>query len=79
LTKWESYLERFESSVSDYSRDRMVSTENFGNLVADISGQLWQQRVIGSIPQLLEKTKLLEKGSKNIELGKKLAQACKEL
>ena len=75
LTKWESYLERFESSVSDYSRDKMVTTENFGNFVADISGQLWQQRVIGSIPQLLEKTKLLEKGSKNIELGKKMALA----
>lgn len=75
LTKWESYLDRFESSVSDYSRDKMVSTENFGNLVSDISGQLWQQRVIGSIPKLLEKTKLLEKGSKNIELGKNMALA----
>ena len=73
LTKWESYLERFESSVSDHSRDKMVTTENFGNLVADISGQLWQQRVIGSIPKLLEKTKLLEAGSKNIKLGQNLA------
>lgn len=73
LTKWESYLERFESSVSDHSRDKMVTTENFGNLVADISGQLWQQRVVGSIPKLLEKTKLLESGSKNIKLGQNLA------
>lgn len=73
LNKWESYLERFESSVSDHSRDKMVTAENFGNLVADISTQLWQQRVVGSIPQLLEKTKLLEAGSKNIKLGQKMA------
>lgn len=75
LSKWEGYLERFESSTSDYSRDKMVSVENFGNLVADISGQLWQQRVIGSIPKLLEKTKLLESGSKNIKLGQNMALA----
>ena len=75
MSKWEGYLERFESSVSDYSRDKMVSFENFGNLVGDISGQLWQQRVIGSIPQLLEKTKLLEAGSKNIKLGQNMALA----
>ena len=75
LTRWESYLDRFESSVSDYSRDKMVTTENFGNLIADISGQLWQQRVIGSIPKLLEKTGLLTDTSKNIELGRKMALA----
>lgn len=75
LTKWESYLDRFESSTSDYSRDKMVTTENFGNLIADISGQLWQQRVIGSIPKLLEKTGLLTNTSKNIELGRKMALA----
>jgi hypothetical protein len=38
----------------------MITTENFGNLIADISGQLWQQRAISSIPRILEKTKLLE-------------------
>lgn len=75
LSKWESYLERFESSTSDYSRDKMITTENFGNLIADISGQLWQQRAISSIPRILEKTKLLEQGSKNVELGKNMALA----
>ena len=75
LSKWESYLERFESSTSDYSRDKMITTENFGNLIADISGQLWQQRAISYIPRILEKTKLLEQGSKNLELGKNMALA----
>lgn len=75
LSKWESYLERFESSTSDYSRNKMITTENFGNLIADISGQLWQQRVISYIPKLLEKTGLLTETSKNVELGKNLALA----
>ena len=33
----------------------MVSFENLGNLIGSISGQLFQQRVVGSIPMLLNK------------------------
>ncbi len=51
--KISAYSSRFNSSVSDYSQEHMVSFENLGNLIKDVSLQLFQQRVIGEIPKLL--------------------------
>jgi hypothetical protein len=42
--------------VSDNSQEHLVTFENLGNLISSISGQLFQQRVVGSIPMLLNKS-----------------------
>ena len=73
LTKWENYTSRFKGSTSDYSREHMVSMENLGNLVQDVSLQLFQQRVIGEIPRLLRPGNELL--AKNVQLGRNLSLA----
>lgn len=55
MNKWEATFARFDQSVSDKSQGNLVTFENLGNLVSSISGQLFQQRVISSIPLLLNK------------------------
>ena len=55
MNKWEGFFSKFDPSVSDNSQEHLVSFENLGNLISSISGQLFQQRVIGSIPMLLNK------------------------
>ena len=55
MNKWEGAFSRFDPSVSDHSQEHLVSFENLGNLISSISGQLFQQRVVGSIPMLLNK------------------------
>lgn len=49
-TKIQAFFSRFDSSISDYGKQGFFTLENIGKLVADSSGQLWQQRVIGMIP-----------------------------
>ena len=61
LTKWENYTSRFKGSTSDYSREHMVSMENLGNLVQDVSLQLFQQRYLSvsslHLPEVRFRTK----------------------
>lgn len=56
MNKYEGWFAKFDPSVSDNSQEHLVSFENLGNLVSSISGQLFQQRVVGSIPMLLNKS-----------------------
>lgn len=71
LTKLEGYLERFTPSTSDYSRNKMITMENLGNLVSQISTQLFQQKAVGMIPGLLGDYT----NKKNVELGQKMVLA----
>lgn len=71
MSKFEGYMGRFESSTSDYSRNKMISMENLGNLVTSISQQLFQQKAIGMIPGLLKDANNID----NIKLGQKMALA----
>lgn len=72
FTTIESATSRFGSSVSDYSREHLVSMENLGSLIEDVSLQLFQQRVIGSIPRMLSSGKIT---ADNVKLGQNLALA----
>ena len=63
LSNWEAYASRYDRSVSDFGREHVVSWEGLGNLVTDISKQLFEQRAISTIPVLLQKAK----GAKNVE------------
>lgn len=67
LTKIENWGAQFQSSVSDKSREKIATFENLGQLVKDVSLQLFQQQSIGKIPLLFGKTE------KNLELGRNLA------
>lgn len=69
LTKVENWGAQFQSSVSDKSREKIATWENLGQLVKDVSLQLFQQQSIGKIPLLFGKTE------KNAELGRNLALA----
>ena len=70
MNKWESVFARFDPSVSDKSQENLVTFENLGNLVSSISGQLFQQRVVGAIPTLLNKSGDM---AKNAKWGRALA------
>lgn len=72
FTSIESATSRFGSSVSDYSREHLVSGENLARLIEDVSLQLFQQRVIGTIPRMLNSGKVT---SNNVKLGQNLALA----
>lgn len=53
LNQIEGYASRFDSSVSDYSQQKLLSWENLGKMIEDTSLQLFQQRVIAQIPKIL--------------------------
>lgn len=72
LNKLESWTSRFNSSVSDEGREKMLSAENLGSMINAIGGQLFEQRVVGSIPLLLNKYGNI---TKNTQAGQKLALA----
>lgn len=44
---------QFNTSVSDKSQEKMLTFENFGKLVSDVGSQLFQQRLLASIPKML--------------------------
>ena len=55
MSKWEGRMATFDQTTSDYSREHMVTFENLGNLIGDISGQLFQQQAIAHIPYYIQK------------------------
>ena len=63
FSDWEAYAARFDQTSSDYGRDNAVSLEGLGNLVSDISRQLFEQRAISTIPVLVQRAR----GVKNVE------------
>ena len=71
MNKFEGYVARFNDSTSDYSRNKMISMENFGNLISSVSHQLFQQKAIGMIPGLLGDPNNAE----HVKLGQKMALA----
>lgn len=70
LNKVESYAHRFDSSVSDYSQQNIVSFENLGKLITDTSMQLFQQKAIAEIPRILKSS---EPTLRTKKLGQTLA------
>ena len=68
LTQLENYTSRFKGDVSDASKRSLVTFENFGNLIADVSSQLFQQQVVGMIPKLFTKNNAAAR-----KIGSKLA------
>ena len=73
MTQWENYTSRFESSTSDKTRNNQWTLETFGNLVGDITGQLFQQRAVSAIPTLLKKAGFLDQTMDNVKLGQEMA------
>lgn len=56
-------MARFDPTASDYGREHLVSVEGLGNMIGDVSGQLFQQRAVATIPAILKK---VTKSSKDI-------------
>ena len=73
MTQWENYMSRFESSMSDKTRNNQWTLETFGNLVGDITGQLFQQRAVSAVPTLLKKAGFLDQTMDNVKLGQEMA------
>ena len=73
MTQWENYMSRFEASMSDKTRQNQWSFETFGNLVGDITGQLFQQRAVSAVPTLLKKAGFLDETMDNVKLGQEMA------
>lgn len=72
LNKLEAWTSQFQSSVSDYSRQNQITLENFGSLLNQIGGQLFEQRAISYIPQIFNKYGNIVK---NTKAGQQLALA----
>lgn len=53
LNTIEGKLSSFSPGTSEYSKEHMISFENFGNLISDVSSQLFQQRLLAQIPRKL--------------------------
>jgi len=68
LNRLENYTARFRGDVSDASKQSLVTFENFGNLIKDVSSQLFQQQVVGLIPKLFTKNNASAR-----KIGSKLA------
>lgn len=55
MTKMENWLARFDDSKSDYGQTHMWSSaETYGDLIGSTTKQLFEQRIIGKIPQQLK-------------------------
>lgn len=72
MNKFEGWMARFDPSVSKRSEENLVTFENFGNLISSVSGQLFQQRMVGSLPYLLNGKQATEASTK---LGRNMALA----
>ena len=72
MNKFEGWMARFDPTVSQRSQENLVTLENFGNLISSVSGQLFQQRMVGSIPYLLNGKQATEASKK---LGRSMALA----
>lgn len=67
LNKAEAWTARFGKSVSDKSRENLITFENAAGLIKDVSLQLFQQRAVSSIPRLF-------KNNPNLRNNEKLAR-----
>lgn len=73
LTKMENWLARFDTSKSDYGNQHMwTSAETYGDLIGSTVKQLFEQRVVASIPQHL---KFLGKNIQRSKMGQNMAIA----
>lgn len=57
MSSIEAFMDRFGHSQSRDTMGKFLSFENIGDIVASSAGQLFQQRMIANIPDLLRKTK----------------------
>lgn len=72
MNELEGFWAKFDPTSSYKSQEKLVTFENFGNLVSSVSGQLFQQRVIGMIPYWLDGAKNSEEVAK---IGRNLSYA----
>lgn len=85
LSKWEGFMASFDQTQSDWSREHLVSWEGLGNLISDISKQLFEQRAVATIPSLLKKTgafndhKNLVNWSRNLPLAYMAATSAQQV
>lgn len=75
LTNYQTWFQRFDSSLSDYAQSGFFNLENIGQLITDSSMQLFQQRFIGEIPLLLNKLKMAPLTDNTIKWGRALSLA----
>lgn len=54
LNDWEAWTARFGKTVSDRSREKIITVENASSLVSDVAKQLFQQRSVQFIPRLFK-------------------------
>ena len=72
MNQWAGWFSKFDPSVSDYSQEHLLSWENLGNLISSVSGQLFQQRVVGAIPLLFKNSESIvnqAKWGRNLAYG----------
>lgn len=88
FNQYDGYLGRFDTSVSDEGSTSMMNFEQATNLISDVVSQLYQQRAIAKIPQMLNWNSINTAGLKKFlnkngeaylkKYGKTLNQALKD-
>lgn len=69
MNQYEAWFSRLDYSVSDASRERLVTFENIGKMFGDVSAQLFQQRAVAQIPKLFKNPNI----ANNQKLGRALS------
>ena len=60
----QAWFSKFDSSTSDKGKQGFFTLENLGTVIADSSKQLFQQRTLAKIPELLSKGNITDKTMK---------------
>lgn len=69
MNQYEAWLGRLDGSVSDRSREKLVTFENIGKMFGDVSAQLFQQKAVAQLPRLFKNPKI----ANNQKLGRALS------
>lgn len=73
VTNIEAWFKKFDTSMSDYARNKFMSIENLGNLISASMGQLYSQQNIAKLPNLIKKLSGGTATVKGSKLGSQLA------
>lgn len=73
MSSLEAFMDRFGHSQSRDTMGKFLSFENIGDIIASSAGQLFQQRMIANVPDLLRKSKTASTALSTSKFGRNLA------
>lgn len=69
-TRLENWFRKFKPGMSQHGRESLFSVEQVGNMLADVFGQLYQQRAAASLANFIYKVPKLKNADNALEFAK---------